>query len=65
MSRPLFFYVKKAHLGLVRGLKEYIDFFISDRMIGPKGPLAAYGLVPLPDSERTALQEMLKAGKTM
>jgi phosphate transport system substrate-binding protein len=65
VSRPLFFYVKKAHIGVIPGLKQYVEFFISDRMIGPQGPLANYGLVPLPDSERTALQEMLKNGKTM
>ena len=28
MSRPLFFYVKKAHLGVVPGLKEYVEFFL-------------------------------------
>jgi phosphate transport system substrate-binding protein len=65
VSRPLFFYVKKAHLGVIPGLKEYVEFFVSDRMIGPKGPLADYGLVPLPDSERTQVQDMLKSGRTM
>ena len=65
VSRPLFFYVKKAHLGVIPGLKEYVEFFTSDRMIGAKGPLAAYGLVPLPDSERKAVQELVKDGKTM
>ena len=52
MSRPLFFYVKKDHIGVIPGLKEYVEFFISDKMIGPEGPLAEYGLVPLPDDER-------------
>jgi phosphate transport system substrate-binding protein len=65
VSRPLFFYVKKAHLGVIPGLKEYVEFFTSDRMIGAKGPLAAYGLVPLPDSERKSVQELVKEGKTM
>ena len=65
VSRPLFFYVKKAHLGVIPGLKEYVEFFTSDRMIGAKGPLAAYGLVPLPDSERKSVQELVKDGKTM
>jgi phosphate transport system substrate-binding protein len=48
VSRPLFFYVKKAHLGVIPGLKEYINFFVSDDMAGPGGPLAAYGLVADP-----------------
>ena len=32
VSRPLFFYVKKAHVGVIPGLKEYVEFFTSDRM---------------------------------
>jgi phosphate transport system substrate-binding protein len=65
VSRPLFFYVKKAHVGVIPGLKEYVEFFTSDRIIGAKGPLAANGLVPLPDPERKAVQELVKDGKTM
>lgn len=49
VSRPLFFYVKKAHIGVIPGLKEYAEFFVSDDMAGPDGPLAAYGLVSDPD----------------
>ena len=65
VSRPLFFYVKKTHLGVVPGLKEYVEFFLSDQMIGPDGPLAEYGLVPAPDAERKQQQDDFKAGKTM
>jgi phosphate transport system substrate-binding protein len=54
VSRPLFFYVKKAHLGVIPGLKEYVEFFLDDQMVGPDSPLAAYGLVPAPDAEREA-----------
>ncbi len=53
VSRPLFFYVKKAHIGVIPGLKEYIEFFVSDDMAGPDGPLAAYGLVSDPDLAAT------------
>jgi phosphate transport system substrate-binding protein len=49
VSRPLFFYVKKAHIGVVPGLKEYAQFFISDELAGPSGPLATYGLVSDPE----------------
>jgi hypothetical protein len=35
VSRPLFFYVKKAHIGVIPGLKEYVEFFISDEIAGP------------------------------
>ena len=48
VSRPLYFYVKKAHIGVIPGLKEYIEFFVSNDMAGPDGPLAAYGLVSDP-----------------
>ncbi len=33
VSRPLFFYVKKAHLGVIPGLKEYAEFFTSDKIL--------------------------------
>lgn len=63
VSRPLYFYVKTAHLGVIPGLQEYIDFFVSDDMAGPDGPLAAYGLVS--DPELAATQEMVAAGTPM
>ncbi len=53
VSRPLFFYVKKAHIGVIPGLKEYVQFFLSDDMAGPDGALADYGLVPDPELEAT------------
>lgn len=61
VSRPLFFYVKKAHIGVIPGLAEYVEFFASERMIGPDGPLAEYGLVPAPDEEREQLQTQLNS----
>lgn len=48
VSRPLYMYVKKQHIGVVPGLKEYLEFFVSDDMAGPGGKLADYGLVPDP-----------------
>ena len=57
VSRPLQFYVKNAHLDVIPGLREYIQFFVSDDMAGPDGPLANYGLVP--DPELAATQEMV------
>lgn len=53
VSRPLFFYIKKAHLGVVPGIKEYAEFFVSDEIAGPDGPLAEYGLVSDPDLSTT------------
>ncbi|WP_421761026.1 PstS family phosphate ABC transporter substrate-binding protein [Devosia sp.] len=65
VSRPLFFYVKKAHIGVIPGLKEYVEFFLSDDMTGPDSPLATYGLVPAPDAEREANRAKFEAGTTM
>jgi phosphate transport system substrate-binding protein len=63
VSRPLYFYVKLAHIGVIPGLKEYIEFFVSDDMAGPNGPLAQYGLVS--DPELAATQAMVAAGTPM
>jgi len=65
VSRPLFFYVKKDHIGVIPGLKEYVEFFTSEKMIGPDGPLAEYGLVPLPEDQMEALQAEIKEGKVL
>ncbi|WP_323010456.1 substrate-binding domain-containing protein [Paracoccus sp. (in: a-proteobacteria)] len=53
VSRPLFFYVKKQHIGTIPGLKEFAEFFVSDELAGPDGPLAAYGLVADPELAAT------------
>ncbi len=65
VSRPLFFYVKAAHLGVIPGLREYVEFFLSDDMVGPDSPLATYGLVAAPDGERDAARAAFEAGTTM
>lgn len=53
VSRPLFFYIKKAHIGVIPGLKEFSEFFVSDEIAGPDGPLAEYGLVSDPELSAT------------
>ena len=53
ISRPLQFYVKLNHIDAVPGMKEYIEFFISDEIAGPDGPLAEYGLVSDPELAKT------------
>ncbi|WP_068114693.1 substrate-binding domain-containing protein [Tropicimonas marinistellae] len=49
VSRPLYFYIKKAHVGVIPGLQEYASFFVADEIAGPDGPLSAYGLVSDPE----------------
>ncbi|WP_193142084.1 substrate-binding domain-containing protein [Meridianimarinicoccus sp. MJW13] len=66
VSRPLYFYVKKQHIGTIPGLKEYAEFFLMDDVAGPDGPLAEYGLVSDPDLADTqtaiAAEETIATG---
>ena len=52
ISRSLYFYVKKAHVGTIPGIKEFIAEFTSDKAWGPEGYLADKGLIALPTEER-------------
>lgn len=52
VSRPMFFYVKKAHIGMIPGIEEYIAEFTSERAWGDEGYLTKKGFIPLPESER-------------
>jgi phosphate transport system substrate-binding protein len=51
VSRSLFFYVKKAHVGVIPGIKEYVAEFMSPKALGEEGYLAAKGLIPLHKGE--------------
>lgn len=53
VSRPLYFYIKAAHLELIPGLQEFAGFFVSNEIAGPDGPLAEYGLVSDPELSAT------------
>jgi phosphate transport system substrate-binding protein len=44
VSRPLFFYVKKEHIGVIPNLQSYADYFMS--LATDDGPLADAGLIP-------------------
>ena len=57
VSRSLYFYVKKAHVGVVPGIEEFITEFTSEKAAGEEGYLADKGLIPLPDAERTAVRD--------
>ena len=58
VSRPLQFYVHAERVAVTNGLPEYVQFFVSDDIAGPDGPLAEYGLVALPEDELLAVQEL-------
>jgi phosphate transport system substrate-binding protein len=57
ISRSLYFYVKKAHVGRTAGLQEFIQEFTSDRAAGDEGYLADKGLIPLPNEQRLAVRQ--------
>lgn len=50
-ARPLFFYVKKEHVGVIPGIKEFINEFVSERAMSLDGYLFPAGLVPLSDAD--------------
>lgn len=52
VSRPLFFYVKKAHVDSVPGIRGYLAEFTSEKAWGDEGYLTERGLIPMPKEER-------------
>jgi phosphate transport system substrate-binding protein len=60
IARPLFFYIKKGHVGVIPGIAEYATEFTSDKATGPEGYLTDKGLIALPDSERKKASESVK-----
>ena len=52
VSRPLFFYVKKAHVGTIPGIAEYVAEFTSEKAWGDEGYLTDKGMIPMPREER-------------
>ena len=60
LSRSLYIYVKKAHIGVTQGLQEYVNEFVSDAATGKGGYLQGRGLIPLPASQHAAQQAIAK-----
>ena len=56
-ARPLFVYVKKIHVEVIPGLKEFVSEFISEKAMGMDGYLFPAGLVPLSDEDFAKLQQ--------
>jgi len=52
VSRPLYMYVKKAHVGVIPGLQEFAEEFMSNKATGEEGYLSDRGLIPMPEDER-------------
>ncbi|MFO1131031.1 MAG: PstS family phosphate ABC transporter substrate-binding protein [Hyphomicrobiales bacterium] len=60
MSRPLFIYVKKQHIGQVPGMAEFIAEYVSDKALGEDGYLADKGLVTLPGEQADKTRAVAK-----
>ncbi len=65
VSRPLFVYIKKQHVGVVPGVDKFVEEYVSDKAIGEDGYLSSKGLIPLPAEERTKVVENAKAMKPL
>jgi len=64
-SRPLFIYVKKAHIGVIPGINEFIAEYTSEKALGEEGYLAEKGLIPPTKSEIGKIREDAKALKPL
>lgn len=51
VSRPLYFYVKKQHIGSIAGIVEYMNEFTSQKAMGEDGYLIDKGMIPLSQSQ--------------
>jgi phosphate transport system substrate-binding protein len=60
VSRPLFFYVKKAHVNVIPGMMEYLNEFTSEKCWGDEGYLSERGLIPMPKTERHKFRDEVK-----
>ncbi len=64
VARPIFIYVKNAHRGVIPGLEEFLEEYVSDEAMGEDGYMVERGLTPLSDEKRGEVQETtLKATK--
>ncbi|MDX8397787.1 MAG: substrate-binding domain-containing protein [Mariprofundaceae bacterium] len=61
LARSLYFYIKKSHIGQVKGMMEYANLFMSEQMVGDEGECTEIGLIALPKSARDHYKSNLKA----
>lgn len=65
VSRALYFYVKKAHVGTIPGIKEYVTEFTSEAAMGDEGYLTDKGLIPSPEKMRKEVRDNAIAMKNL
>lgn len=61
VSRPLFIYAKKQHVGVIPGIAEFITEFTSEKAVGEDGYLAEKGLIALPGEEGEKVRKAARA----
>ena len=61
VPRSLYFYVKKAHVGVIPGIQEFVNEFVSAKAAGKTGYLADRGLIPMPAAELKQVDSDVKA----
>ena len=65
VSRPLYFYVKNAHRGVIPNLQEFVEEYMSDDALAEGGYLTERGLVPLAEDRMEEMQNAVIEGETM
>ena len=55
LVRPLYLYIKAAHVGVVPGLVDFLREFTSEKTVGPDGYLVSAGLIPAPVAVRETM----------
>ncbi|MEK9765851.1 MAG: substrate-binding domain-containing protein, partial [Thalassolituus sp.] len=65
VSRSLFFYVKKAHIGVIPGIEEYLAEFTSEKAMGEDGYLGEKGMIPMTEEEYVKVVDTVSNLKTI
>ncbi|SKA76914.1 phosphate transport system substrate-binding protein [Thiothrix eikelboomii] len=65
VSRPMYVYVKKEHVGTVKGIEDFVTELTSDAAWGDTGYLAEKGMIPMPEAERQSFGEAAKGLKVL
>ncbi len=65
VSRPLYLYIKKAHLDVISGMREFLAEYTSEKAWGDDGYLSDKGLIPMPEKERAQFTSDVKNLKNL
>lgn len=60
VSRPLYSYVKKAHIGVIPGIEGFLREFTSESTWGDEGYLVDRGMIPLDSSMRKTIKKAIR-----